>query len=77
MAVLMWAMQISFADVATDKQYYNKQWGLMAVHAPAVWEITTGSTNVYVAVADSCIDSRHEDKHSMSFGSNISCEDGE
>ena len=36
-------------------------WGLKAIHAPEAWDVETGSTNVYVAVADSGIYAAHED----------------
>jgi subtilisin family serine protease len=37
------------------------QWGLQAIHAPAAWDLTTGSPNVVVGVIDSGIDETHPD----------------
>lgn len=61
MAVLLCTVKSSLADEEPNDQYYSKQWGLKAVHAPAVWEITTGSSNVYAVVMDTGIETGHED----------------
>ena len=37
------------------------QWALSKISAPAAWQITTGSTDVVVAVIDTGINYRHED----------------
>ena len=47
-----------------DPRYVSGElWGLSAIHAPKAWDVTTGSgsTDVYVAVADSGIYAAHED----------------
>ena len=45
-----------------DPRYVSGDlWGLSAIHAPEAWEVTTGSTDVYVAVVDSGIYAAHED----------------
>ena len=45
-----------------DPRYVSGElWGLSAIRAPEAWEVTTGSTDVYVAVADSGIYAAHED----------------
>lgn len=41
--------------------YYTGSWHLAAVNAPAAWGVTTGSTNVTVAVIDSGFALSHED----------------
>ena len=40
---------------------YNLQWGMKAIKADEVWDKTTGSSSIYVAVIDSGIDATHED----------------
>ena len=47
-----------------DPRYVSGElWGLSAIHAPEAWDVTTGSgsTDVYVAVADTGIYAAHED----------------
>ena len=74
----------AYGAVEPDDPYYDKQWGLKAVHAPSVWGLTTGSSNVYAAVMDTGIDAGHEDlkdnidaDHSKSFMGAASYEDGQ
>ena len=40
---------------------YDLQWGMKAISADKVWDKTTGSSDVYVAVIDSGIEKTHED----------------
>src|SRR5437773_540654 len=40
---------------------YSRQWGLDDVGAPQAWDLTTGSTQVVVAVIDSGVDYTHPD----------------
>ena len=48
-----------------DPRYVSGElWGLKAIRAPEVWDAATGSTDVYVAVADSGIYAAHEDLRS-------------
>lgn len=35
------------------------QWGLARIHAPAAWDITSGSSNVILSVIDSGVDANH------------------
>ena len=50
-----------FAAKTPNDKYYSRLWGMEAINAPEVWENTTGSSDVYVAVLDSGIDSSHTD----------------
>ena len=49
------------ASKTPNDRYYDKLWGMEAINAPSVWENTTGSDSVYVAVIDTGIDTAHED----------------
>jgi subtilisin family serine protease len=40
---------------------YPSQWHLPKIAAPAAWDITTGSSNVSIAIADSGVDPTHPD----------------
>jgi thermitase len=40
---------------------YSRQWGLTQIQAPAAWDITTGSSDVTIAIVDSGIDLDHPD----------------
>lgn len=46
--------------IPNDPEYY-RLWGMEAINAPAVWNMSTGSEDVYVAVIDSGVDFEHED----------------
>ncbi|MBR4197038.1 MAG: S8 family serine peptidase [Synergistaceae bacterium] len=59
--------------IPNDPEYY-RLWGMEAINAPDVWNMSTGSEDVYVAVIDSGVDFEHEDlkdnfshKYSMNF----------
>ena len=41
--------------------YYSLQWGMGNINMPQVWDYTTGSNTVYVAVLDTGIDYNHPD----------------
>lgn len=41
--------------------YYDFQWGLNRINATSAWNLTTGSSNVIIAVVDSGIDTNHPD----------------
>jgi subtilisin family serine protease len=51
---------IVFARTPNDPKY-DEQWYLETVSAPAAWDITTGSSEVVVAVLDSGMDLNHPD----------------
>ena len=40
---------------------YSNQWGLTKISAPAAWDMTTGSSDVAIAVVDAGIDVTHPD----------------
>ncbi|MBQ7559262.1 MAG: S8 family serine peptidase, partial [Synergistaceae bacterium] len=46
--------------IPNDPEYY-RLWGMEAINAPKVWNLSTGSEDVYVAVMDSGVDFEHED----------------
>lgn len=49
-----------FETIPNDPRYLN-QWGLPKISAPAAWDITTGSSEVVIAVVDTGIDLEHPD----------------
>lgn len=57
-------LSVSAADSSTvmpDDPQYSGQWNLKIIGAPQTWAMTTGSTNVVVAVVDTGIDYNHPD----------------
>ena len=44
-----------------DEAFFNQQWALQNINAIDAWDVTTGSSNVYVGVIDSGIDVTHPD----------------
>lgn len=46
----------NYCSIIPDDQYYSTTWHLSNIHANEAWEITTGSSNVSVAVIDSGIE---------------------
>lgn len=47
---------------ANDPMFLNNQeWHLAKINAPGAWDITTGSSNVVVAVVDSGVNTNHPD----------------
>ena len=40
---------------------FNSQWALSKVNAPNAWDISTGNSNIYIAVIDGGFDLQHED----------------
>ena len=49
------------ADAIPNDPLYGELWGMERINAPAAWDVTTGSTNVVVAVIDTGIRFTHED----------------
>jgi thermitase len=48
-------------DTIPDDPDYGSQWGLPKIDAPAAWDITTGGSDVTIAVVDTGIDLGHPD----------------
>jgi thermitase len=44
-----------------DDPYFGRQWGLTRVEAPQAWEVTTGSSQVNIAILDTGVDLDHPD----------------
>jgi len=49
------------AALVPNDPFYDQEWGLAAIGAPAAWDLTTGSPQVLVAVIDTGIDATHPD----------------
>jgi subtilisin family serine protease len=47
--------------MTTNDPYFQEQWYLQAIQAPAAWQTVTGSSDVIVAVLDTGFDSDHLD----------------
>ncbi len=56
-----YAEKNGIACVATDDPYFSEQWGLANIHAEEAWAISTGNSEVVVAVLDTGLDYEHED----------------
>lgn len=50
-----------FDSTTPNDTYFNNQWALDKINAPEAWDITTGSSEVIIAIVDSGIDLDHED----------------
>ncbi len=50
-----------YAYQTPNDPLYNQLWGLEKIQAPAAWDITTGSSDIIVAVIDTGVDYTHED----------------
>ncbi|MBM4240634.1 MAG: peptidase S8/S53 subtilisin kexin sedolisin [Euryarchaeota archaeon] len=48
-------------EVIPNDSYYSSLWGLTKINAPSAWDITTGSSNVIIAVLDTGVDINHPD----------------
>ncbi|MEM3705949.1 MAG: S8 family serine peptidase, partial [Candidatus Bathyarchaeia archaeon] len=48
-------------EAIPNDPYYTKQWHLTKIEAPAAWDISTGNSNIIVAVLDSGVDPNHPD----------------
>jgi len=48
-------------SVIPDDTRYIEQWGLEQINAPDAWAMTTGSSDVVIAVIDTGVDSTHPD----------------
>ncbi|MFQ5664115.1 MAG: S8 family serine peptidase [Terriglobia bacterium] len=72
------------ADVTPNDPRFNEMWGLhntaqaggtadADIDAPEAWDLSTGSTNVVVAVIDTGIDFNHEDLAANMFRNQADC----
>ncbi len=50
---------LAYAQLIPNDPRWPEQYGPQAVNAPEAWDITTGSSDIVLAVIDSGIDSRH------------------
>jgi thermitase len=49
------------AVLTPNDPYFSSQWGLTKIGAPQAWEVTTGSSDLTIAIVDSGIDLDHPD----------------
>ena len=52
---------ILLPDLIPNDPIYNQLWGMQKIQAPQAWDITTGNSNVKVAVLDTGFDYEHPD----------------
>ncbi|MFQ6034655.1 MAG: S8 family serine peptidase [Sedimentisphaerales bacterium] len=48
-------------DLTADDPFYRSQWSLQTIDAPQAWDISTGSSQIVVAVVDTGVDYSHRD----------------
>lgn len=53
--------RVYVADTIPDDPQYGNLWGMERIGAPAAWDVTTGDSNMVVAVIDTGIRNTHED----------------
>ena len=68
------ASGITGASIGSDEGFFNAQWNMQAIHAPAAWDLGARGTGVRVAVIDGGMNVNHIDlagsvdlAHSASF----------
>jgi thermitase len=49
------------AVIASNDDYSGRQWAIPKIMAPQAWEVTSGQSNVIIAVLDTGIDDKQED----------------
>ena len=47
--------------ITPNDSYWNSQWGMTKIEAPAAWDVTTGSDSVTIAIVDTGVDLSHPD----------------
>ena len=55
------AKQSSNVQVTPNDPLFSSQWGLSKIGAPIAWDVTTGNSNVIIAILDSGIQLDHPD----------------
>ncbi|MFH1405138.1 MAG: S8 family serine peptidase, partial [Patescibacteria group bacterium] len=58
---ILFFVALPVSAISPIDSYYQNQWYLENIHAPEAWDITTGSSNVVVAVLDTGLDLDHPD----------------
>ncbi|HUS71217.1 MAG TPA: S8 family peptidase [Anaerolineae bacterium] len=49
------------ATIIPNDYYYDWQWGLAKIQAPAAWDQTTGTSDLIIAIVDTGVDLNHPD----------------
>jgi thermitase len=49
------------SQIIPNDPYYSGEWHLAKINAPSAWPVTTGSTGIIIAIADTGVDSTHPD----------------
>ncbi len=49
------------ATIIPNDQYFNSQWGMSKIQAPAAWDEATGGSDVTIAIIDTGVDLGHPD----------------
>lgn len=52
---------IAHVALIPDDHYYSTQWALIKIQAPRAWDITTGDSNIVIAILDTGVDLDHPD----------------
>jgi thermitase len=52
---------VATAIFEPNDPYFTSQWGLTKIQAPQAWDVTTGSSDVKIAILDTGIDQDHPD----------------
>jgi len=52
---------ISHVALIPDDRYYSTQWALIKIQASPAWDITTGDSNIVIAIVDTGVDLDHPD----------------
>jgi len=48
-------------EITPNDTYYNLQWQLPKIAAPAAWDVTRGSSNIVIAIIDTGVEGGHAD----------------
>lgn len=47
--------------IPNDTYYTSRQWGLPKIQAPSAWDLTTGTSDIVIAIVDTGVDLNHPD----------------